>query len=326
VIGIARRAPVASALVGVAALIALMTVGPVRTARAAPAGGVDQVTGNGDTSSALTVSWSQGLLGADNRTVVAPRDSSSPLSFMYDDFKNLKVTVGQTDSLVHQAVKVTWSGGKPSGAQFQGDYLQMMQCYGDANSGPDPENCQFGSQGLLPQNVFNRFIGSRTGNLCAPGATPSTDPAHTPGTHDGSSFILGCDTQEPGTHPEHVLPANPNNYNVPFIPVGTTNKIYGPAADYYDQFNTNEVQEANTGSDGTGQYFFQTLTSTEAPGLGCGAVQSSGSARGCWRSCRAASTRPMVTRSTLVPRTVISATSTTPRWALRTGPSAFRFT
>jgi len=272
----------ASALIGVAALIALMTVGPVRNARAAPAGGVDQITGNGDTSSALSVSWSQGLLGADNRTVVTPRDPSSPLSFMYDDFKNLKVTVGQTDSLVHQAVKVTWSGGKPSGTQFQGDYLQMMQCYGDANTGPDPENCQFGSQGLLPQNVFNRFIGSRTGNLCAPGATPSTDPAHTPGTHDGSSFILGCDTQEPGTHPEHVVPSNPNNYNIPFIPVGTTNRIYGPAADYYDQFNTNEVQEANTGSDGTGQYFFQTLTSTEAPGLGCGAVQSSGSARGCW--------------------------------------------
>jgi len=281
VIGVARRAPVASALVGVAALIALMTVGPVRSARAAPAGGVDQITGNGDTSSALSVSWSQGLLGADNRTVVTPRDPSSPLSFMYDDFKNLKVTVSQTDNLVHQAVKVSWSGGKPSGAQFQGAFLQMMQCYGDANTGPDPEDCQFGSQGLLP-NGPNPQIGLRTGNLCVPGAAPSTDPSRTPGTHDGSSFVLGCDTFEPGNNPAHVRSSNPDIYDIPFIPVGTTNKIYGPASDYYDRFNTNEVQEANTGSGGAGQYFFQTLTSTEAPGLGCGAVQTNGSARGCW--------------------------------------------
>jgi ABC-type phosphate transport system substrate-binding protein len=278
------RARVISGLVGVAAVIALIAIGPVGPARAAPTtGDVDQITGNGNTSSVLTVPWSQGLLGADNRTVVKPREPSSPLSFMYDDFKNLKVTVSQTDSLVHQAIKVTWSGGKPTGSQFQGDYLQMMQCYGDADAGPDAENCQFGSQGLLPGgSVLNRFVGSRTGKLCAPGATPSTDPARTPGTHDGSSPVLGCDTQEPGGNPSHVLPDDPDDYNIPFIPVGTTNKIYGPAPDYYDQFNSNEVQEANTGSDGTGQYFFQTLTSTEAPGLGCGAVQGNGSARGCW--------------------------------------------
>lgn len=270
----------AGVLVAVAALTALVAIGPVGPARAAPSGGVDQITGDGNTSSALTVSWSQGLLGADNQTVVKARDPNSPLSFMYDDFKNLKVTVSQTQSLVHQSIKVSWSGGKPSGSQFQGDYLQMMQCYGDANAGPDPENCQYGSLGLLPGNASNAAVGTRTGNLCAPGSTPSaTQP---PTTHDGSSAVLGCDALEP-TDPSHLRPgASTDTYDIPFVPVGTTDKIYGAATDYYDRFNTNEVQEANTGSDGTGQYFFQALTSTEAPGLGCGAVQSSGSARDCW--------------------------------------------
>jgi hypothetical protein len=109
--GTASRARLLSALVAVGALTALIAIGPISPigpisqASAAPPTGVDQITGNGQTASAVTVSWSQGILGADNTTVVKPRDPSSPLAFMYDDFKNLKVTVGQTQDLVHQAVK-----------------------------------------------------------------------------------------------------------------------------------------------------------------------------------------------------------------------------
>src|SRR5262249_6901417 len=117
-------------------------------------------------------------------------------------------------------------------------------------------------------------------NLCVPGSAPSsTNP---PGTADGSAPNNGCDTAEPAD-PTHLQPGgSTNSYSVPFVPVGTTSKVYGAATDYYDQFNSNEIQEANTGADGTGQQFFQTLTATEAPGLGCGQVGSGGSARGCW--------------------------------------------
>jgi hypothetical protein len=284
--GTASRARLLSALVAVGALTALIAIGPISPigpisqASAAPPTGVDQITGNGQTASAVTVSWSQGILGADNTTVVKPRDPSSPLAFMYDDFKNLKVTVGQTQDLVHQAVKVTWSGGTRTAGQFQGDFLQMMQCYGDAATGPDPQGCQYGSAGLLPSGVVNANIGARTGNICAPGSTPSaTSP---PGTADGSAANNGCDTVEPADPADLQPGGSPFSYSVPFVPVGTTDKIYGQVTQYYDQFNTNEVQEANTGADGTGQQFFQTLTSTEAPGLGCGDLESNGRPRDCW--------------------------------------------
>jgi hypothetical protein len=282
-VGAAGRARIVSALIAVGALIALLAIGPIRHARAADTDGVDQITGNGETASAVTLSWSQGIVGADNTTVVKPRDPNSRLKFMYDDFKDLRVTVGQTENLVHQAVKVSWSGGKPTSGQFQGDFLQIMQCYGDAATGPDPEGCEYGSSGMLPSGVVNGSIGSRTGNICESGSPPSTD--HPPGTADGSAASNGCDTAEPAT-PDHLDPAPGGSlfsYSVPFAPVGTADKAYGgKTTEFYDEFTTNEVQEANTGSDGTGQQFFQALTSTEAPGLGCGAPESGGTPRSCW--------------------------------------------
>lgn len=272
------RIRVLSGLVAVGALAALVIIGPPGTARAADSG-VDQITGNGDTSSAVTASWSQGLLGADNQTVVKPRDPSSPVSFMYDDFKDLKVTVSQTTNLVHQSIKVTWSGGKPTTGLFQGNYLQMMQCYGDASTGPDPENCEYGSRALLVSGQ-NGFAGTRVGSLCVAGSTPN--PTTPPGTLDGSAGSLGCDALEP-TDPSHVDPnGSAFNYSVPFIPAGTTDKIYGYATDYYDTFSSNEVEEANTGSDGKGQQFFQTQTAVQSSGLGCGLREDNGEVRNCW--------------------------------------------
>jgi hypothetical protein len=277
------------ALAAVCVLVTVSTVGRATQARAA-APGVDQITGNGETASAVTASWSQGLLGADNRTVVAPRDPSSSLAFMYDDFKNLNVTVSQTQSLVNQAVKVSWSGGKQTignGGNLQGDFLQVMQCYGDANAGPDPEDCEYGSKGLLPGGALNPQIQGRAGIACVPGSVPSTDLNNMPDGADGSFRNNGCDTREP-TDASHDSPHNFGIYSVPFVPVGTTDRLYQDAGavpdytNYYDRFSTNEVQAARTGADGTGQLFFQMLTTIEAPGLGCGAVRSDGTPRDCW--------------------------------------------
>jgi hypothetical protein len=281
------RRRVVRAFAAVYALVTVSTVGPAVRARAA-APGVDQITGNGETASAVTASWSQGLLGADNRTVVAPRDPNSSLAFMYDDFKNLKVTVSQTQSLVNQAVKVSWTGGKSTIGVLQGDFLQMMQCYGDANTGPDPENCEYGSKGMLPADA-NQGIGGRAGRECVPGSVPSTDfPSKTPGGRDGSFPNNACDTREP-TDPTHddTTPGNFGWYRVPFVPVGTTDKLYDAApnpqyANYFDKFSTNEVQGATTNADGTGQQFFQVDTAIEAPGLGCGEVRSDSTPRDCW--------------------------------------------
>jgi len=111
-LGWRRGAAAASTLV---LLIGTSGVGPGGPAARADTGGSDQVTGSGGTSSQVSVAWSAGLVGKDNQTVVAPRDPNSPESFMSDDFKNLKVTVSQTQNLAHQAVTVNWTGGKPTG-------------------------------------------------------------------------------------------------------------------------------------------------------------------------------------------------------------------
>lgn len=231
---------------------------------------VDQIVGGGDTASALTVQWGQGLLGADNKTVVAPRDPRSPYAFMDNDFAGLTVHVSQTAQLVHQAITISWSGGLPTQQPFKSNFLQIMQCYGDAFTGPDPEGCQFGSAGLLQAGVINAGIGSREGNTCASTAPSIADP---PRTQDGSGPGNGCDPSESG---------DGGIFSVPFIPAGTTDRFFGTQTEFYDQFNTNEVQQANTGADGTGEQSFQILTSVQAPGLGCGLIKSDGKPRDCW--------------------------------------------
>ncbi|HEY2792200.1 MAG TPA: hypothetical protein VGJ28_07595 [Micromonosporaceae bacterium] len=268
------------AVVSVGAAVALLSISPANA---------DQITGSGSSTSPLTVSWSQGLLGADNKTVVTPRDPSSPLSFMYPDFQNLKVTVSQTDDLVHQSVQVNWSGGIPTTSPRAGgteqNFLQMMQCYGDSNNGPDPEDCEYGSTGLLTLSASSggtfapQAIGGRAGSLCVPGAVASVSSP--PGTADGSPGNAGCDPLERNMSSD-IIDSDPTDYNVPFLPVGTTTPLYGVNTQYYDRFNTNEIQFANTDTNGTGQVFFETLTATESPGLGCGQIETDGSTRNCW--------------------------------------------
>src|SRR5262249_12496318 len=139
----ARSACAAAAAVALGALIA---VGPPGQARASSSGGYDQITGVGLTKSAITVPWVRGVLDASNKPIAAAnadrmsQQPTSPLAFMYPDFRTLKVTVSQTTNIVHQGVTITWTGGKPTinphGGGLGGNFLQMMQCYGDSPSGP----------------------------------------------------------------------------------------------------------------------------------------------------------------------------------------------
>jgi len=82
----------------------LAVIGLPGGARADTTTGYDQMTGVGPTASAVTVPWTQGLLDNTNTPIAsanADRSSAnptSPVSFMYYDFKNLVVTVSQTSS------------------------------------------------------------------------------------------------------------------------------------------------------------------------------------------------------------------------------------
>src|SRR5262249_56662998 len=72
--------------------------------------------------------------------------------------------------------------------------------------------------------------------------------------------------------------------SIPFVPVSDPgHPVYQfDLSQWFDQSNSNEVPEAITGADGTGQLQFETLTGTQSPGLGCGEKESNGQPRGCW--------------------------------------------
>jgi hypothetical protein len=303
----------AGGLASAAALGALIAIGPPGPAVGAAGPGFNQVTGAGPTpgagspgfnqmtgagltDSAVTVHWTQGLLDTNNRPIAsanADRGSASPASpysFMYPDFKNLSVSVSQTKDITHQGITVSWKGGEPTiaNAGVQGNFLQLMECYGDSSSGPDPNACEYGTPGLLGPEITNKTIGQREGDICAAGLPSVTSP---PGSLDGSSPLVGCDPQEPvaGANPPHVTPcsgtcATPTQFSIPFVPASNPGSpVYqADLSQYFDQFNTNEVQEAVTDPAGTGQLQFETLTGTQSSGLGCGEKESNGQPRGCW--------------------------------------------
>jgi hypothetical protein len=292
--GIIARIRWSGALASVSALTALIAIGPPGYAQAATGTGTgyNQITGAGPTNSALTVPWTQGLLDNTNKPITAANadrssaSPTSPLAFMYPDFKGLQVTVSQTQDITHQGVTITWKGGEPTidnAGSPQGNFLQLMECYGDGSTGPSPQDCEYGSAGLLGTATTNTTVGTRVGDLCVPGGPSVTSP---PPSANGDSAARGCDPEEPGTaSPSDIAPGDPQQYTIPFVPVtDPSSPAYGTlqTSQYFDEFTSNEVQEAVTASDGTGQLQFETLTGTEAPGLGCGEQETSGQTRNCW--------------------------------------------
>jgi hypothetical protein len=282
-----------------AAILALLSL-PGASQAQSP--GYDPVSGVGPTASAITVPWTSGLRDVNNNpigsagTELSPnsdRSSTNPtskLSFMYNDFKNLQVTVSQTQDITHQGITVSWTGGQPTVQNSdtpQANFLQMMECYGDAATGPTPEQCEYGSAKMIATGT-HQGIGQRLGVLCENlNAVPSTQ--NPPVDQNGSS-VSGCDTQETDT--TAVPPKCPlswcsgGSFDVPFVPVSDPTSSDYAIGDitYYSEFNTDEVQTTVTGKDGTGQLQFETLTGVQAPGLGCGLpdADNNNKPRNCW--------------------------------------------
>ncbi|MEU3980956.1 hypothetical protein AB0F77_12685 [Streptomyces sp. NPDC026672] len=179
-------------------------------------------------------------------------------------YADLHLTVSQTRDLVNQVVKVSWKGAAPtvSDTTYAADYLQIMQCWGDAADGPDPEQCQFGGSSALGAGAGSQAAGAYTntrqltyGNL--------EDPAQQLPTASDTGISY-----------------------VPFHSVSGDRTTKGNWNEFYDSNTTNEVPYARTGPDGTGEVYFETQTGLEAPGLGCGEVPdgTSGATQGrrCW--------------------------------------------
>ena len=193
----------------------------------------------------------------------ADSGSGSPLTVSGTGaFASLKVTVSQTQSLIDQVVKVSWTGGAPTvpDGGSKADYLQIMQCWGDDPSGPDRTQCEYGAL---------------TGNVQGLDSTQTTREVFA-----GAGVVDPLETLLP-------TPDNPDA-EVPFAPVhpNTDPGADNSAGEYFNSLTTNEVPLARTESDGTGETYFEAQTTEEAPGLGCGErlTDSAGAVTGrqCW--------------------------------------------
>lgn len=205
-------------------------------------------------SSAVTQKWADG-------GVVGGRDSDLTSNPDYAVFKDLSVTVSQTSQLADQGVSVTWTGAKAtSTGEFATNYLQIMQCWGDAATGPTPDQCQFGAASASLAALAGTDTTSRTlGQL-------NSDPVQ---SYDDSVLM-----------PRNPARPNARNYAVPFRSVSGDSVF--DVSSYFASGSTNEVDAVRTGSDGSGLSVFQLQTSLTAPHLGCGATTSAGTARSCW--------------------------------------------
>ncbi|MFF7211615.1 hypothetical protein ACFZAU_13930 [Streptomyces sp. NPDC008238] len=194
---------------------------------------------------------------------VSQADSGSGMTVSgKGDFADLKVTVDQTSSLVNQVVKISWKGAVPTvdDSKYPADYLQIMQCWGDDPAGPSPEQCQFGGSADL---------GAGTGGQAA-GAWTNTRQLSYGGLKD----------------PAQTLPPPASGSSISFAPFrAVSGDVFdkGNTNEFFDSNTTNEVPYARTGSNGTGEVYFEVQTAAEAPGLGCGDVPKGKSgARSCW--------------------------------------------
>jgi len=178
------------------------------------------------------------------------------------EFANLKVTVSQTKDLINQAIRVSWTGATPtvSNTEFDNNYLQIMQCWGDDPAGPDRTQCQFGAS--VEGGAADGWVGLRQVNY----GPLLVDPEET------LKPAVGSLTQA----------------YVPFWPVGKprpTGAATANGTDFFDSQVTNEIPLARTHGDGTGEEFFEVETVRQAAGLGCGdPITTNGvtTGRSCW--------------------------------------------
>ncbi len=210
---------------------------------------------------AFVSTWSgAGLPSVASKPVAASTATDSAMTESgTGDFTSLKVTVSQTKSLIDQVVDITWTGGtqtQPESA-FAINYLQIMQCWGDATDGPTPQQCEFGGDAAFDFRGGN-WVTTRQldyGGLKDPKEDPLPDP------QPGATSVF-----------------------VPFSPVDGSGDVYENATPFYDSTTSNEIPFARTRADGAGEQFFETQTAQEAPGLGCGAPDKAknNAPRSCW--------------------------------------------
>jgi hypothetical protein len=244
---------------------ALLTIGgvviPAQTANAASA------------STAVTVSATQ----------QDPEWADAP-------FPDLAVTVSQTKNLVGQGLVVSWTGAKkstpPSGQSGGENFLQIMQCWGDAPKDennpdapaePDRTTCQYGG--------YNTPGTSRDSNRGDTNVIAEADENYTVPKDGITSAYTSIPFRAATGKPEDVVENVRDKHRLykddgTFVTTNVNdNKYFGP-------YTTNEVSWAGTGADGTGSAKIELQTVVQSEGLGCGtpieAENGSVTGSSCW--------------------------------------------
>ena len=226
--------------------------------------------------------------GSQGTDTSLPATSSAVTVSGRNQFQNLKITVNQTTNLVNQAISVSWTGGTPTYSNpttlafqstFNGDYLQIFQCWGDPqstdpltaiNPGPTPAQCEFGGESSTPTTSYPiQDLGSEYSRVLAQpswstyDASQSSVCGQTPDWLDTSTNYV----VEPFEEVDGTRVCQQANYNAGNDPNNPQDFWLNSSFSFA---TTNEIDFARTYADGTGQQLFQADTGLEAPGLGCG--------------------------------------------------------
>jgi len=170
------------------------------------------------------------------------------------EFKDLRVTVAQTENLVNQVVRVSWEGGKATKPEFGNlgiNYLQIMQCWGGTEEeGPPREQCVYGSRKAANggQNTSSR-------QMSTTGVEDPLEDKYDEYKFDDLSYV-------------------------PFVS-WTGKTTTGMSSEFFNRYTSNESNHVRTRADGTGEDFFEVQTGVESPGLGCGQTRD-GQSPLCW--------------------------------------------
>ncbi|GAA2953341.1 hypothetical protein [Microbacterium schleiferi] len=198
-------------------------------------------------------------------------------------FPNLSVTVSQTQDLVQQGIRISYSNGDGLASQTPGsgsggaNYLQIAQCWGEdpENPGhPDRRTCQYG--GTLG-------IGAKRDGTVVPSRVNDQDQVHTatyrilgrPESYTAIPFVgYNADgkTDESASE-EYVISAIESVNGVNRQKTGN-NAVDVNTNRFFTQYTTNEIAWAPFAADGTGSVPFEIQTVAQSTGLSCGLPQT----------------------------------------------------
>ena len=200
--------------------------------------------------SSITIAWT-----GDASAASADQPARDPSSPHYAEFKNLAVTVSQSQALGDQAVTVNVSGfsGTRAATDELGrtwtnamNFVQAMQCWGDPSAANFRNTCEWGGRyvgnnGLGNTVYFDNVFRTSSSSIPADAA----NPVDVPFTTAGGTTVTG----------REVVDATGTSY---------------PLLSYFGPDTSNELQSARIKSDGTGRFDFELQTADQAPQLGCG--------------------------------------------------------